>query len=460
MGYRGEDPTITPNIDKLAAESLELENVFSNYPVCSPHRGMLFTGQYPCTNGVMGNSNSSTRQFFVRLPVNTPCLSDVLYENGYTCGYVGKWHLDSPVDADQAYLEPRREDGKIWDAFTPEHRRHHFDYWVSYGCNDQHFRPHYWENTSRVEDVREYPGEWSPEVEAKKVISYLKNENGERPAEKPFFFVWAPNPPHMPFEQVPERYKALYRDKTPDELLTAETFQKMEGPAPEVPPSMRKDFEKNMALTRSEAANYFACVTGVDELIGDVLKALEDAGLKEDTLVIFASDHGDLLGSHGLIRKGPWYDECLKIPFLLRWPGVLEPGRRDDFLMNTPDIMPTLLSLAGLREAIPETVEGHDLSGLLLAGADAASEAGEGDEEKGGLAYYINAAMNTRGVRDRHYFLVVERNAYDEERYILYDLAADPNCFCDCASLNPEVVGKMRARLQAWMERCGDWWLK
>lgn len=459
MGFRGEDPVYTPNIDRLAGESLELENVFSNYPVCSPHRGMLFTGQYPCTNGVMGNCNSSTRQFFVRLPAGTRCLPDVLHDNGYTCGYVGKWHLDSPEEADAEYLEPRRADGKIWDAFTPRSRRHHFDYWFSYGCNDQHFRPHYWDNTDEPSEVREFPGVWGPFVEKDRVIRYLKNEQRERPEDKPFFLVWSPNPPHMPFEEVPQKYKDLYKDKTADELLTAKSFRGMKEPAPELTPEQQAALESNMALARSEVSDYFACVSGIDELVGEVLDALDEAGLRDDTLVIFTSDHGDLMGSHGLIRKGPWFDECLKIPYLLRLPGVFDGGKKD-FLMNTPDIMPSLLGLLGLHEAIPESVEGQDLSRLMLApaGPDAAGK--EADEAFGGLAYYINAQLNMRGVRNRDYFLVVRRNSYDQEQFILYDLQEDPHLMKDIAAERPSKVKEMREKLQEWMERCGDWWLR
>lgn len=457
LGYRGQDPVLTPAIDRLAAESLELENVFSNYPVCSPHRGMLFTGQYPCTNGVMGNSNSSTRQFMVRLGVATECLPDVLFENGYHCGYVGKWHLDSPEETDAAHLEPRRADGKIWDAFTPVSRRHHFDFWFSYGCCDQHFRPHYWENTNDVKSVQEFPGEWGPALEAERVKKYLRNEHGERPDDQPFFMVWAPNPPHMPFDQVPEQYKELYKDKSVDELLNAPAFMALREAPPELPEAMRRVFDSNLEQARSEVKDYFACVSAIDDYVGQVLQTLEDCGLKDDTLVIFASDHGELLGSHGLLRKGPWYDDSLKIPFLLRWPGVLEPGKRH-FLMNTPDIMPTLLSLVDLADTIPSTVEGQDLSSLIRS-EQFASEVPAANEA-GGLAYYINAAMNTRGVRDIDYFLVVLRNSYDEERPILYDLRRDPDQMRDVAAEQPDVVRRMRELLQVWMQENHDWWLR
>jgi arylsulfatase A-like enzyme len=456
MGFRGEDPVLTPNIDHLAAESVELENVISNYPVCTPHRGMLFTGQYPCTARVMGNANSSTSQFMCRLPVHTTCLPDVLDANGYYCGYVGKWHLDSPVMEDQAYLEEVRSDGKVWDAFTPESRRHHFKYWFSFGCNDQHYQPHYWDNTNKIEERSDFPGMWSPEVEAERVIDFIKNKDNVRPKDQPFFLMWAPNPPHMPFEQVPQRFKDLFKDKSWEELLLSPAFTEMTGPASELPQDMQAQYEANMTLAKEEVRDYFAQIAGVDYYIGEVLKALDEAGLKEDTLVVFASDHGDLMGSHGLIRKGPWFDDSVKIPYLIRWPGKLKPGKRN-FLMNTPDIFPTLVSMVGLKDQLPSSIEGQDLSRFIME--EGLEDSIAYQDPSGGLAYFINAPMNARGVRSTDYYLVVLRNHYDEERYILYDLKKDPYQLKDVASEKPEVVQEYRALLQTWLEDCKDWWL-
>ena len=461
LGYRQEDPVQTPNLDALARESLELENVFSSYPVCTPHRGMLFTGQYPCSAGVMGNANSATRQFHIRLPRERVCLSDALHAGGYHCGYIGKWHLDSPDPAHAPYLEPPREDGKTWDAFTPESRRHHFEFWFSYGCRDQHFTPHYWDNTNRVEEVTPYEGRWSVEIEAERVQDYLRNANGERDPDKPFFLMWSPNPPHMPFAEVPEKFKAIYADMDPADLLNAPSFTEVSEAAPELPEHMRAEFAANRALAHSEVRDYFACITGVDHYIGEVLACLDDCGLSDDTLVIFTSDHGDLMGSHGLVRKGPWYDESTRVPFLMRWPGKLDHGQRLVHV-NTPDLMPTLLTLAGLAQEIPPTVEGQDLSAYILDAAKDRdlSTLSAFDSRPGAIAYYINAGMETRGVRTKDWALVAFRSPSDEERLILYDLASDPHQFKDVASSHPDVVQTMRGLLQAWLEASNDWWLR
>lgn len=461
LGYRQEDPVFTPHVDALARESLELENVFSSYPVCTPHRGMLFTGQYPCTSGVMGNANSATRQFHIRLPQNTTCLSDALYEGGYHCGYIGKWHLDSPDPAHAPYLEPPRGDGKTWDAFTPESRRHNFEYWFSYGCRDQHFTPHYWDNTNNVEEVTGFKDRWSVEIEAERVQQYLKNESGERDVDKPFFLVWSPNPPHMPFAEVPEEFKALYTDADPEDLLTAETFTAMKEPAPELPKHMQAEFDSNRALALSEVKDYFACISGVDHYIGEVLACLKETGLDENTLVVFTSDHGDLMGSHGLVRKGQWYDESTRVPFLMRWPGNLEYGQRR-LHMNTPDIMPTLLTLVGLERQVPTGVEGHDLSRFILTEeADQALNAlGEFETVPGSVAYYINAGMDTRGLRTKDWAFVVFRSPSGDERYVLYNLQEDADQMTDIASAHPDVIATLRSKLQTWMEHTNDWWLR
>ncbi len=456
LGYRQEDPVYTPNVDQLASESVQLENAISNYPVCTPHRGMLFTGQYPCSARVTGNSNSSTAPWFVRLPKHRVTLSDHLHNEGYYCAYVGKWHLDSPELSDIEHLEPRRSDGKVWDAFTPEDRRHHFSYWFSYGCNDNHYMPHYWDNTNDVSARTEFPGRWSTEVEAERVIDFIRNTNDIRPKDQPFYMVWAPNPPHMPFEQHPEAFAKYYEGKDWEDLLVAESYRALDGPKAELSPAMQREFEANIETARREVKDYFISITAVDYYIGQVLAVLEETGLKDDTLVIFCSDHGDLMGSHGLIRKGPWFDESVKIPYLMRWPGVLTPSKRT-FLLNTPDIFPTLANLVGLGENLPDTIEGNDLSRFILDRS--AEETISYQDEEGGLAYFINTQMNARGVRSTKYYLVVERNAYDEERYILYDLEEDPQMLVDVSRDSPEVVREYRGLLENWMQRCEDWWL-
>ncbi len=448
MGFLKCDPVITPNIDRFAQEGLVLENAVSSFPVCSPYRGQLFTGLYPYSNGVIGNCNSTTAACGVYLPRNRTCLPDVFSQAGYDCGYIGKWHLDTPDPADYPYLEPMRGDGRVWDAYTAPEHRHGFNFWHSYGCNDQHFKPHYWHNEAKVEEVQEIR-EWSPIHEADVAVQYIENAGGVmRDKDKPFLLFWAPNPPHMPFDQVPQKYKDLYQGESSDTLLTCPN--KLQDPMPaEIPAEFHPKAEENRRTAIENVQNYFAAVSGIDEQFGRILDAVDRAGLKEDTIVIFTSDHGEMMGSHSLMYKALWYDECYKVPFIIRYPGRIEKGVQD-FFLNPPDIMPTLLELCGLEDRIPNDLEGHSTASALLGGD--ASNSREG--------YFINCSVNARGLRTKEYTFAVVRDRHEKEQYVLYDMKQDPYQMCNIADLHPELVKQFRGRLQVWLEKTKDIWLR
>lgn len=172
LGCLGQDPTYTPALDGLAAGARVLTNAMSTHPVCSPARAMMMTGQYPWLNGVPFNVNSSRAADGVGLRTGARCWSDVLAANDYRLGYIGKWHLTPPVAADEKYGEGRREDGKVWDAWTPPQERHGFDFWYSHGCCDRHLEPHYW----TTDAPREGPvqvHQWSAEHETDVAITRI-----------------------------------------------------------------------------------------------------------------------------------------------------------------------------------------------------------------------------------------------------------------------------------------------
>ena len=146
LGCIGKEPVKTPCLDQLAAEGVNFTDAVSSYPVSSPARAMLMTGMYPIHNKVTGNCNSETAPYGVELPQDARCWSDVLKEQGYRMGYIGKWHLDSPY---QPYVDTGNNRGKIaWNDWCPPERRHGFDHWIAYGTYDNHLRPMYWDTTA------------------------------------------------------------------------------------------------------------------------------------------------------------------------------------------------------------------------------------------------------------------------------------------------------------------------
>ena len=204
----------------------------------------------------------------------------------------------------------------------------------SYGTYDVHKHPHYWDTDGNRHDV----DEWSPRHEVSKAIEYIENKGGVRDPEKPFLMMIGMNPPHSPY--------ASTDDKSLTELL------------------VRDNADTTMAKAAA-VRYYFANVSGIDREFGRLLAALDRAGLTENTIVVFASDHGETMTSHSTDDpKNSIWRESLNIPFLVRYPGRV-PHRVDDLLLSTPDIMPTLLGLAGLGERIPASVEGRDYSAVL-----------------------------------------------------------------------------------------------
>lgn len=439
VGLTKTDPVITPNIDAFAKDSLTLTNTLSNCPICSPARAMLFTGKYPVSNGVVDNCYSRVAEYNIELKETEVCFSDVLNVAGYSQGYIGKYHLDLPKEEEAKYTEGWRESPAIgrtlWDAFTPPgKRRHGFDFWYSYGCCDDHFSPHYWKNNAKIDERINVDG-WSVEHETDVAIEYLKNTNGEyRDDDKPFFLMVAHNPPHMPFHAVPDKYKALYKDKSTEELL------------------QRPDANKTKAAV-TNVANYFAAISGIDEHFGRILKALKDEGLEENTIVIFMSDHGELMGSHGRMGKNAWQDEALLIPFILRWKNKVQ-ARQDDLLFNMPDVMPSLLGLMGLGDKIPKEVEGVDRSGLLLGN----------EGRRPNSAYYLTAQPlfheERRGIKTlNHTFVVIRDKETGKVKVVLHDNITDSYQLKNIADNEPFLVKKYKQVLLKWLLKTNDSWI-
>lgn len=341
------DPTITPHLNQFARESLVLTSAQSNNPVSSPHRAMLMTGMYSAEkNGVPVNCNTGSP--YSSLNPNATTIGDVFSQAGYDCAYIGKYHLDTPLPNDPNnpghYVENKKE---VWDAYTPKERRHGFEYWYSYGTFNEHKNPHYWDSNGQKHE----PYEYSPTHEARKAIEYIKNTGNVRNPKRPFFMMISMNPPHSPYNSLQDCMEEdynLYKDMPLDSLL----FR------PNV-------INRNMSKMKS-APYYFANITGIDRAFGMILSALRTMELEKNTIVIFTSDHGETMCSHAATDpKNSPYTESMNVPFIIRYPRKITP-RVDPLLLSTPDIMPTLLGLAGLKEKIPSEVEGKDYSDIFF----------------------------------------------------------------------------------------------
>lgn len=439
VGHMGEDQVITPNIDGFAAESMRFTNAYSTFPLCSPHRASLMTGRYPFQVGMWTNCKIGLEEKIMLKPQET-CIGNVLKDNGYKTGYIGKWHLDAP----ELNFNPHPASGaREWDAYTPPgERRQGFDYWLSYGADDNHLSPHYWENS----EAQICPGRWSAEFETDKAIEFMK---AQAALDAPFALFLSYNPPHLPYELVPDRYferfkdlKIHYRDNVPEEMRGEELER----------------------ISRQ----YFAAIAGIDEQFGRICQFLKDYHLEENTIVVLSADHGEMLGSHGLMSKNVWYEESIHIPLYIRQKGRIHP-QDNDVMFASPDHMPTVLELAGLP--IPETCEGYShVKGMFGEDQKAPADmlicsypGGAKMVEKFSRLGLSHKAYGWRGIKTHEYTYVII-NGYEPgeaQRQYLYDSRTDKyeenpeEILVGQDSVNP-VVSELRERLKHYLQLTND----
>ncbi|MCF7975939.1 MAG: sulfatase, partial [Phycisphaerae bacterium] len=315
LGCMGNAEVITPHLDQLASQGLLVTNAISCQPVCSPYRAQLLTGRYGHATGVIHND--------IRLPDTEVLIPELMKKQGYTTGYIGKWHLS----------------GNRSNPVDPINRRG-WDFWAVRNCSHLHAAPEYWLNDAK-EPVR-VPG-WEPDVQTELSVEFIKKNR-----QGPFCLFLSFGPPHNPYK-APEAYVDRYRDKTLTER-------------PNVP-------NPNMERLRQ----YYAMVTSLDTCVGRIHDALDAARIAEETIFVFTSDHGDMLGSQGQsLKQRPW-EESINVPFILRYPRRIKAGQRRDWIVSSVDVMPTLLGLCDVP--IPSQVQGLDYSATFLGQSETQRDA-------------------------------------------------------------------------------------
>jgi arylsulfatase A-like enzyme len=445
LGIMNEDPVITPNFDRFAAEGIAMTSAVSSVPICTPFRGMLMTGRFPLSTGLVNNAQAGSS---IELRESEVCFGDVLKGNGYQTGYIGKWHLEMPSRnrTEHPIDDPSNP---WWDGWTPPGpRRHGFDFWYAYNCDSEHFNPAYWKDSPQKIQVND----WSVKHETDVAIEFLKKHDPNRPFA--LFLSW--NPPHMPYV-APEKYKKLYGGR-------------------ELPP--RPNVQASAKYEQSHLS-YFAAVSSCDDSFRRLLVALDELGLAEDTIVVFTADHGEMMGSHGRFGKTVWYEESIGIPFLIRWPGQLKP-REERMIFAAYDFMPTLLGLMELP--IPDSVEGPCYSRTLLGRSSerpssaflASYAGGHGEIRAAGqpsISKWVLAArelrnkgvdwrtLGYRGVRTERYTYVVDRSDDETGFRMLYDNREDPYQLNPITALQPDEVpamARLEKELRQWLVKLND----
>ena len=396
LGYAGDGKAKTPHIDRLASQGVSFKNTVSLSPVCAAFRASLLTGKYTTGTGMAINE--------MRINPNQRCFGHVLTGAGYATGYIGKWHLW----ANQAGNHEDPHNGFV----PPGKNRLGFDgYWAAYNFNHRYYHGYYFEDSPERKTIKGY----EPDVQTDMAIQFLdKAAHGD----KPFSLFLSYGTPHDPLsrDNVPPEY--LKRFEGVDFQLPA-TWQDSPDPYMDrcTDPAKWLSFWKPGIPDQLRC--YYAMVSNLDDNIGRLLAALDKAGLADNTIVVFTSDHGEMFGAHGRVFKTIFYEEAARIPCLIRWPGHVPAGRVSDACANTPDMMPTLLGLMGLP--IPAGVEGTDLS--LIAQGRPGPEPEAAYLQGLGHTYLWEDGFEWRALRDKQFTFARYRR---DGKELLFDNVADP----------------------------------
>ncbi len=425
MGITGDPNVQSPQIDRLAREGVLFRRTYANVPVCCPARAILLTGTYPHVNGMVAND--------LRLRESEITLAEILRDAGYRTGFIGKWHLDGGP----------RDPGFV----PPGPRRQGFDFWAAYQCHHQHFLPWYFRDTPE----RILIPKFEPEASTDFAVEFLRAQ----PKGKPFFLMVQMGPPHDPYG-APDEYMRRY---DPEKIVPRKNWQpgsenRPGGPA--LPPKYRRPDAPGATYVRTggkeELAAYYAAITAIDDQLGRLLATLRETGQDENTLILFTSDHGDMLGSHGLRRKRKPHEESAGVPGILRWPAGLPRGRVVDTLFSHVDMPATLLGLAGLP--VPAHFQGADLSRVA-----------RGETTAGPAAVLLQLFVPFRGdqVDAPWRGLITARHTYArfaDRTWVLFDNVRDPYQQTNLATdpAHAALRAELDAQLAALMHAKGDAW--
>ena len=469
IGCYGSDWADTPNLDALASSGYIFDNAYVTQPVCTPARASIMTGLYPHTAGPIVNK--------LPLSPDVPVLAEMVSED-YRCGYMGKWHLGDDVIKQHGFdVWVSTEDYHRASYTRREHRRVLSDYHHHLAANG--FQP----DSEVAGDMTFSPDARARLPEEFQMASFLA-ESAERfideNRDRPFILYVSTFEPHSPYDGP---YDGQY---DPDVLPVGPAFLKrpegaalvnrvradyfmqyMHGGEISEDVYMRDTLVPGHDLSteagwRRLRAQYYGNVTLVDRMVGRITAALDRAGVADDTAVVFTTEHGDMLGDHGMLEKRSFYEESSRVPLLMRVPWLSSRQRSVEGSVGHVDLVPTLLDLLG--ETVSEHLEGNSLVPVL-----------RGEETLDDNDVFIEWNGISPALRDRflgsesiNRMLALPYRSVVSDRWKLnlcagdqgelFDLRADPyeltNLFDDPAQR--DRVRDMAARIRMWQYETGD----
>ena len=406
-GCYHHDIVQTPHMDRLAQQGLTYENAFCASPLCGPSRVAWITGTQPHTNGVVTHNNSrhrSGKAYRKCIDPAVPSLVDCMRQAGYDTYGAGFMHADQHVDGDDPFHElgfsqygvsPRSYPDRVGKEVQQRYDRHHI---IS----------EMWEHSYRNVEGDPFPyGEdkMLATLVVDDCLEFIKQSDRSRP-----FFAYAGfRAPHPPW-CAPPRFHEMYDPGNIGELpnylvnFTDRPRRVVERV------NYYELWNLPEEMIRKSIAAYFGFVSYTDHCVGRLVEGIEAAGLREDTIIIYASDHGEMLYKNGICEKHTFFEDAVRIPLIISAPGAVPEAGRSEALVSNIDILPTLLAMAGVQ--VPESVEGKDLTPTF-----------EGAEVQDVVfSEYYHSLDPCRMVRDKRFKYIHT----EEDICELYDLENDP----------------------------------
>lgn len=393
----GESEVKTPVLNKMCETGCVFKGAFSNTPVCTPARGSILTGLYSFSHLAIAND--------IPIKRDIKSIASILKEKGYKTGYIGKWHLDGV---------PR-------DKFIEKENRLGFDYWAGWECDHRYFQTEYHTDTPKKIKIDGY----APEFQTKLAIDFIEENK-----ENPFCLFISYEPPHEPYDQVPDEFK-IYN---PDKIKLRENV-----------PEGKIDVEK----AKETLALYYSAITGLDFFTGKILKALEKNKLREKTIVVFTSDHGDMLYSQGMQKKESPWEESIRIPFIVNCPGLIPTQMVSDCLISTVDFTPTLIGLSGIES--DTEFEGVDLSSVIK---------GEEGEKQENVLIHIPVPVDqavAQGIKEWYGVRTIDYTYAEtlEGVWLVYNNKKDPFQMENLAGKDEKIENELRKIMKENMDKYG-----
>ena len=417
IGAYGNPVIKTPHVDALAATGIRFNNCWVQHAACMPSRASIFTGRYPLAHRVRSNG--------VPLSKHETTMAHVFARNGYRTGGAGKFHFlpHYPYRSPLPMMENHPEPYYGFQEFHLGEDGRSGEHWVWLQRN----HPEYHKVPDHKIPLELHNSHWS----ASHTINFITRC---AKADEPFFAFCSFVDPHHGYDP-PAPYNTMYRA----EDMPAPIEQ--EGEFDDKPPKLHAARKRREGVKGDVAHNrtqYYGEVTFIDDSIGRILKTLDDLEIRDNTLIVFIADHGDMLGDHNLYFKGVAYPQSASVPFIVNWPARVRSGKVVNGIVQEIDVLPTILELVGLE--IPPGVQGRSQKSILTTS----------DRNTGYEYAYIEHAGSDYTLRSLKWrFTLYPGKPYGE----LYDLEADPHEFTnlwDKPNLQPvkaDLTNRLLARI-------------